>query len=84
MKKPKNIYLVMQQGGSSREWYAHGHNTLLDARKDVKGCAKAAYNTVAPIRIPAALTKALCKGSDAETQFYTLLEDVARGVAGIC
>ena len=74
----KKLYLVIQQGGSSSELYVHPHNTLKEARTDMKSCAEAAYNTAGPIEIPQALTKSLLKDKDAERDFYKVLEETLR------
>ena len=77
----KKLYLVIQQGGSSREFYVHAHGTLSEARKDKKSCEKASYQTTEPIEVPAALTAVLLKDKDAEGDFYSVLESVARSAA---
>lgn len=77
-KTPKNLYLVIQQGGSSKELYVHPHNTIKEARADMKSCGKASYNTVGPIEVPQALTKILLKDKDAEGDLWTLLETTLR------
>lgn len=71
----KNIYLVLQQGGSSTEMYVHACETLKEARENIKGCEEGAYHTSAPIPVPAALKKVLLANPKAEQQFYSLLED---------
>ena len=80
---PKNIYIVMQQGGTSREWHADGYSSLTEARAAIKGHNDASYNTVGPVKVPDCLTKALCSDVRVEEQFYALIQQIAKGVATI-
>lgn len=52
--KPKPTYCVVQEGGSSTEFYLHAHLTLREAEEDRVNCAEGgAYNTSPVIEIPA-------------------------------
>lgn len=59
MAKPKFIYLVVQQGGSSREFYVHTFDTVAYAEAYREECDGAAYNTSAVHQIPIAFEKHL-------------------------
>jgi hypothetical protein len=81
-KQPKNLYLVIQQGGSSTEMYVHPHNSLKEAKADKKSCAKASYNTSEPIVIPESLSGLItAMNKDTEGELWELLETVARNAA---
>jgi len=78
-KQSKNLYLVIQQGGSSSELYVHPHDTRKEAKADMKSCAEASYNTVGPIEIPASLSGLItAMNKDTEGELWVLLETVAR------
>ena len=74
----KKLYLVIQQGGSSREMYVHAHGTFTEARKDRKSCEKASYQTTEPILVPAALATVLLSNMDACGDFYNVMESTLR------
>jgi hypothetical protein len=74
----KKLYLVIQQGGSSREMYVHAHGTLTEARKDRKSCEKASYQTTEPIRVPETLAAVLLSNMDACGDFYNVMESTLR------
>lgn len=69
--------LVMQQGGSTREWYTTTYNSMKDANKAVKSHEDAGYTAIA-LRIPPVLAKALCTANAAESQFIGFVEDIAK------
>lgn len=78
----KKLYLIIQQGGSSTEMYVHPHNSLKEAKADIKSCGKASYNTTEPIEIPEGLSgliTAMNKGTEGD--LWVLLETVARAAA---
>ena len=77
------MILVMQQGGSSREFYAHLFDRLAHAKAYRRSCEEGAYNTSEPLRVPEALARVLRKNPDAESAFVGLLGDAAMEVAGI-
>lgn len=82
LKQPKNLYMVIQQGGSSTEMYIHPHNTLREACADIKSCAKASYNTSGPIKIPGSLSTLItAMNKDTEGELWVLLEIIARAAA---
>lgn len=66
-KKPKPIYLVVQQGGSSREFYLHTFDTIKEVDDYRKSCDKAAYRTSAPIKITKAVENVLDQINDIVT-----------------
>ena len=76
----KKIHVVIQEGGSTREVYAHAYNTLKQARAMVKSCAEASYNTAGPITLPPYLTETLLKSVALEIEFYKFLDDVVQSV----
>ena len=61
------LLLVMQQGGSTLEWYSHLFDTQAETDAFVESCAKAAYTTVGPFKVP----------SDSDhPEFYELMKQV--------
>jgi endo-1,4-beta-D-glucanase Y len=73
----KKIILVMQQGGSTAEWYTHAHNTVAEAKADIKSCSiNGSYKTYGPVTVPPALAKTLQTDKHAEQEFYTLIEEI--------
>lgn len=81
MEANKKLYLVIQQGGSSRELYVHAHGTLTEARKDRKSCEGASYQTTEPIEVPATLATILLSNMDACGDFYNVMETAVRSAA---
>ena len=76
--KSKKIFIVVQEGGSSREFYVHAHDTLKESNADRKSCAEASYRTSAPIAVPKVLTRILQDFPGAAVEFYDVLEAVLR------
>jgi len=72
----KKIVLIVQEGGSSGEFYIHAHNTVKQANADRRSCAKGAYRTSEPIYVPEALTRVLDDFPGAEAEFYEVLKTV--------
>lgn len=52
-----NMYLVVQEGGSSSEAYVHIHDQIENAFKDRESCADSGYRTSEPIACPESLVK---------------------------
>lgn len=77
-KLVKKIVLIIQEGGSSTEMYVHAHENLKQARADRRSCARAAYRTSEPIKVPEALSRVLQDFPGAEVEFYKVLEDVLK------
>ena len=50
------IYLVLQQGGSSGEWYATTYDTKKAAKAAVASHRRATYTSAGPFKLPAGLT----------------------------
>lgn len=73
--------LVIQQGGSSTEFYATAYNSHKEAARAVKGHEEASYNAF-EVEIPPALAKALGADALAEAEFIAIAQVIARKVAG--
>lgn len=63
--KPAPFYVVVQQGGSTGEYYVHDFETLKQANAYRRKAAKASYETSAPLKVPGdtnmdALTEIAC------------------------
>lgn len=72
------MYIIIQEGGSSREIYAHGWNTLKECRHDRKDCAKGSYRTSEPIRVPQHLSKLLKTDRQALEDFWKTIDDTLK------
>ena len=80
----QKLYIVMQQGGSSTEWYCHAHPNKREAEADMKECGgNGGYKTVGPFEVDQALVKVLLKDKDAEGDFYNVIEEIVRGCSRI-
>lgn len=65
------VYVLIQEGGSSTELYAHAHNTLADAKADRVSCARdGSYRTSRIVPVPADLAN--------HPQFYDIVEQLVR------
>lgn len=53
------VYLVVQQGGASREFYLHTFDDLPEAHAYRRSAERASYATSEPIQIPARLERDL-------------------------
>lgn len=53
------VYLVVQQGGASHEFYLHTFDSISDARAYRRSAEQATYATSPPIPIPARLERDL-------------------------
>ena len=73
-RRQKYIYVVMQQGGTTCEWYATSYNTLTEARDHKSSCAQAAYHTSEPHKI---------KLDASEGEWLSLLQDLVCECVGI-
>ncbi len=51
--KPKTMLVVVQEGGSTDEFYAHAFSRRRDAAGFRRSCAKAAYRATEPVEVPA-------------------------------
>lgn len=80
MSKKKLEAVVLQQGGSTSEWYAEGYSSMKDAEQAVKGHEEASYQAVA-LEVPEALAKNLTE--DAETALIDLLKNAASAATSI-
>ena len=76
--KSKKLFIVVQEGGSSTERYVHAHNTLKEANKDCRSCAKASYRTTRPIEVLPNLAELLLSNREAEQEFYEMLDRILR------
>ena len=80
--KARTFYLVMQQGGSTSEWYAHGFNTEEETQGYIESCKEASYTTCGPYEVPAPLARALLASPDAESAFVDLLATLVSDAVG--
>lgn len=48
---PREIWVLVQEGGSTGEVYVHAHDSKASAKRHAKSCEKAAYNVLAIERI---------------------------------
>jgi hypothetical protein len=69
-------FILMQQGGSSGEWYLHAHESLEEAEEDIKDRALVDYNCTSPMEMPENLAKALRAFPDAAEELYLLIEEI--------
>lgn len=53
MRRPKTMLVVVQEGGSTGEFYAHAFTTRKDAKRFTRSCARAAYRATSPVEVPA-------------------------------
>jgi len=83
-RKPSNkssLYLIVQQGGSTGEWYASTYDGRRDAEKAITAIQNASYDAIGPYEISAELATLLRQHSSAETQLIELLNAVCSDVA---
>lgn len=70
-QKEKPGFLVVQEGGSSTELYAHGFEKLKHAEKYRMSCKKdGSYRTSVPVEIPPHLVN--------DPQFYSVVEEILK------
>lgn len=69
--------VVIQQGGSSSEFYAAGYNGMKDAQKAVKNHEEDSYSAAA-LEVPEPLRKRLLGDDQAEIALLELVEKAAR------
>lgn len=69
-------WVVLQQGGSSGEFYVHAHATREDAEADILSCKRSTYNATDPIQVPAELCIHLESDHKAATAFYDFLDNL--------
>lgn len=71
VQKGKPGFLVVQEGGSSTEMYAHGFEKLSHAEKYRKDCEKeGSYRTSVPVEIPAHFA--------GDPAFYAVVEEILK------
>lgn len=63
-------HLVVQEGGSSSEWYVSCHTTKSAAARFKRSCSRGAYRTSDPIEVPVVLLS--------HPEFARVAEDLAR------
>lgn len=80
MSEQKLEAIVLQQGGSTSEWYTSGHNNMAEAQEAVRGHEEASYSSVA-LAVPEALAKNLTV--EAEVALLALLKSVAEAAVSI-
>lgn len=54
---PADVYVLIQEGGSSSELYVHSHDTLEDANADRESSASGAYRTSPAFQVSGALAQ---------------------------
>lgn len=74
-------FVVMQLGGASNEWYAHGFDSLEEAEGAIVDIKKHTYDATDPFSVPVRLAEALRLVEGAEGEFYELLEDISVAVS---
>lgn len=68
-KEEKEVYVLVQEGGSSIELYLHAHETRALAQSDRAACAdEGAYRTSPVVEVPASLAT--------HPQFYEVVEQI--------
>jgi hypothetical protein len=69
------IYMVLQEGGASNEWYASFHDTVEEAEATIASHAEATYSAVGPyeLTVPDDLDK--------RDDFWGVLHEVANRAA---
>ena len=76
------MILVIQQGGSSREMYAHLFDRLRQATMFKELCAnEGAYGTSDPIKVPRRLAKAMLADPKLEAAVWDLVDSAADAAA---
>lgn len=60
----KDVFLVVQQGGASNEFYVHTFDTRKEANAYRKSAADASYNTTEPIVVPTGMEEYLTTVDD--------------------
>ena len=83
VKSGAELWLVVQEGGSSHEFYPHLFDTEQDATEFCSSCDEAAYRTTPPIRIAPELAKPLLASKVAEREFTDLLDYVAECLSNL-
>lgn len=78
---PKTIYVNVQEGGSSREFYVHAYNSEKRALEGKKECEEASYRVVGPVEMPAKLRRALLSTRGSETELYSFLQGILEKVS---
>lgn len=69
-------YLVVQEGGSSREMYVHGFDTIASADAYRESSVKeGAYRTSPPIQLPKSLLE--------HPEFFEVAESIAKGAVDV-
>jgi len=75
------LYVVIQEGGTSRELYVHAFDSLKKAQDNVKSCQEASYRTFGPIKLDPELSARLLADKTLEGLFYSQLKTVLDVVA---
>ncbi len=53
MPRNKTMLIIVQEGGSTGELYAHGFTRCRDAKRFMRSCARASYRATEPVEVPA-------------------------------
>jgi hypothetical protein len=73
LEQREPAHIVLQQGGTSQEWFIHSHDCQSDAENDIKECAKGAYNTFGPFTLVT---------NPSEEDWYNLIEEIVAASHG--
>ena len=79
----KGIFIVLQQGGSSCEWYVQSHETIYEAEDAIRSIKAHTYDATDPIEVGPTLTELLLRpeNNKAHGELYELLDSVVDVVA---
>lgn len=80
--KGKTIQIVMQQGGSSSEFYASSYNTVKQAERAIESHEKASYNAAGPFELAIAVPMGNT-GLVRETDVLALLGEICGDTHGM-
>ena len=83
MTKSRTLFMVLQQGGSTQEWYCHSYNDMRGARGFCKSAEKSSYTTTEPYPIKVTENRDGTLTVD-EAELAAMLSDLAGEVAEIC
>jgi hypothetical protein len=70
------IQLIVQQGGSSCEWYSASYDSVENAEDAIRGIKAHTYDAIGPFEVPEELVAAFRAVPGSEGAFLSLLDDV--------
>ncbi len=74
-KKPTELFVVVQEGGSTGELYVHGYDDADKAQSSADQMQKDSYRTTEVIQVPDVIAKVLLKDSKLEAEFNDFLQE---------